>query len=313
MRAPLGVCSCHVHDIGQRRLGTDPKWMVCATLSARSVTTIAQTSAQQATYQSRRMTIHLSDNGNVSAIGNIRVKSKPIVGQGTTHDVLPDGEPSSQHPDDGDSRESQRGGTIEPRVDEGHLPSPLVNSTNPTKGDDGHLGRKKRGVQIIDDDGCITDELIIQDNGRLASTRTDIPIIPAPDDGDVTDWMRDVFGQIENDDEYMWQDIELANMTRHTVISNTYDTVRTITQKFDPPIREEHLDLYRKWLVENSPVSSYWTYDMLPMRRRQCVKPGLHFIPPTGANWEAMLVDHTHKTRDTSSKEVQRLLNSAMA
>ena len=45
-------------------------------------------------------------------------------------------------------------------------------------------------------------------NGRLASTRTDIPTVPAPDDGDVTDWMRDLFGQIENDDEYMWQDIE---------------------------------------------------------------------------------------------------------
>ena len=127
-----------------------------------------------------------------------QTKPKPIVGQGATHVMLPIGEPSSQHHDAVDSGGSQRGGTIEPRVDEGHLPSPLVNSTSPTTGDGGNLGRKKRGVQIIDDDGRITDELIIQDNGRLTSTRTDIPIIPAPDDGDVTDWMRDVFGQIEN-------------------------------------------------------------------------------------------------------------------
>ena len=36
-------------------------------------------------------------------------------------------------------------------------------------------------------------------------------------------------------------------------------------------------------------------------------------MAPIGANWVAMLVDHAHKTRDTSSREVQRLLNSAMA
>ena len=96
-------------------------------------------------------------------------------------------------------------------------------------------------------------------------------------------------------------------------VSTTYDTIRTITQNVDPPIREEHLDLYREWLVEHSLVSSDWTYDMLPMRRRQCVKPDLHFIPPTGANWEVMLVDHAHKIRNTSSREVKQLLNSAMA
>ena len=94
-----------------------------------------------------------------------------------------------------------------------------MNSTNPTKEDNGHLNRRKRGVQIVDDDGRVTDELIMQDDGRLASTRTDIPTVPAPEDGDADDWMRDVFGHIEkcHDNEYMWRDIECANIARHTV------------------------------------------------------------------------------------------------
>ena len=52
---------------------------------------------------------------------------------------------------------------------------------------------------------------------------------------------------------------------------------------------------------------------MVPMRRTQRAEQGLHFIPPTGANWEAMLVDNAHKTSGTSSREVKKSISSAMA
>ena len=155
----------------------------------------------------------------------------------------------------------------------------------------------------------------MQDNGQLTSTRQDTPMIPAPEDDDVDDWIKKFLGEVEQDDRATWDDISAFNMERHTVVSGSYDTIRNIVRKFDPPLKEEHIELYREWLVENSPVSSYWTYDMIQMRRTQCVEQGLHFIPPTGANWETMLLDNAHKlkTCGTSSREVNKLMNSAMA
>ena len=50
--------------------------MVCATLNARNVTTMAQTSAQRVTYQSRRMAIHLNVSANEHALGNRRRRNQ---------------------------------------------------------------------------------------------------------------------------------------------------------------------------------------------------------------------------------------------
>ena len=117
-------------------------------------------------------------------------------------------------------------------------------STNVLNRDGGPLTTKRRRVQIINDDGDIVDTVTMQDNGRLTSTSRDTPMIPAPEDDDVNsnDWIQNFIGEVEHDDMATWDDIEASNMERHTVVSGSYDTLRNIVRKFDPPLKEEHME-----------------------------------------------------------------------
>ena len=65
--------------------------------------------------------------------------------------------------------------------------------------------------------------------------------------------------------------------------------------------------------MEHSPDSSNWSYDMFPIKRGQTIQEGLVFLPPTGSNWAVLIEDKRLKENQTSSAELKRLLNSAMA
>ena len=71
-------------------------------------------------------------------------------------------------------------------------------------------------------------------------------MIPAPEDDDVDDWIKNFLGEVEHDDMATCDDIEASNMERHTVVSGSNDTIRNIVRKFDPHLKEEHIELYRE-------------------------------------------------------------------
>ena len=110
--------------------------------------------------------------------------------KGTAEECRPIDEPSSQDPNPGDPKGSRCGGRIGPEVAGDHLSSPPVISTDVPNMDAEPLTTKRRGVQIINDDGDVIDTIPMQDTGRLTSTRQDTPMIPAPEDDDVNDWIQ---------------------------------------------------------------------------------------------------------------------------
>ena len=125
--------------------------------------------------------------------------------------------------------------------------------------------------------------------------------------------MDDCFCDIDPTDQETWDIHEATAMRQHAIVSARNETWRTLLAKFDPPIDPHDIDIYREWLVEHSPDSSNWSYDMFPIKRGQTIQEGLVFLPPTGSNWAVLLEDKRLKENQTSSAELKRLLNSAMA
>lgn len=138
--------------------------------------------------------------------------------------------------------------------------------------------------------------------------------IPAPDDADVAAFEKDMMPTVDiTYDETMFEKAEADEARRDTVVSKEGDRWSDVLARFDPPMNPDLVDLYREWLVEHSPDSSEWTYEMFPTRRGTHVEAGLKFIPPFGRNWRVMLEDRHAKQKGTTNRELKQLLRASVA
>jgi len=128
------------------------------------------------------------------------------------------------------------------------------------------------------------------------------------------DWDRSMISFVDIDiDAAMFEKAETAQMRRETVVSKDGERWQDVVKQFKPPLDPSLIEVYRDWLVDDSPDASEWDRDMFPIERGRCLKGGLHFIPPAGVNWQAMVEEHTNKLRGTSSKELKNLVRSSLA
>jgi hypothetical protein len=136
----------------------------------------------------------------------------------------------------------------------------------------------------------------------------------AIDEEDLQQWDDGMLPYVDlvNDHE-MFEKYELETITGSIIRSCEGDTWRTIIKQFDPPLPPEFIEPYRKWLVEESPYSQKWEYDLIPTARGARLQPDLEFVQPFGHNWEVMLQEEKDKQYGSSSKEVQKLLRASLA
>ena len=83
-------------------------------------------------------------------------------------------------------------------------------------------------------------------------------------------------------------------------------------RRFDPPIKAEYMDLYKDWLINDSPNSSAWTDDMIPTERGEYLEAGLVFPIPFGHNWTVMVDEYVQEQYGNSQSSVRSAMASVL-
>jgi len=105
----------------------------------------------------------------------------------------------------------------------------------------------------------------------------------------VESYDKSTFCEIELMDQSLWDDAEQWHCRKDTVISEDGDSFHQILKRFDPVISYDHLEIYRRWLLTNSPDASGLSLETLPVGRGEYLSGGIHFPRPTGHPWRYML------------------------
>ena len=68
----------------------------------------------------------------------------------------------------------------------------------------------------------------------------------------------------------MWEEFEKEQSRGSAVTSTDGQQLRDIVKQFKNPLHPELIHKYREWLVEDSPDSSRWSYETIPIERGEC-------------------------------------------